>query len=177
MGIELSFCAKSRWRVWASEIVISSAGLEQALGVGFRFEGCDLVKQGFSGMAHVSRGQVGWLAGVLGPHLLQQGFDNAGELLPGVLRLWAVPIQDAVEEHHVGGHLLDGRALVVVSPLGGGDQQAQDQRGERRDEGQPLLHGIFGLPAQMMSRQNTPDQHPDQRAGQHASERDTGNGE
>ncbi len=153
--------------------MVSSARALSAFWASFcRREVRDFVVHGLPGRPGLAGRQVRGSDALVGPEAMLDRFDGPPEQLAGLLRFRAVLGQDAVEQHDLGGQFLDGAVLGVVGPLGGGDQQAEHDGGERRHRPHPQLHDVFRVRAQVMLGQETLEEHRDQCDAEDAREHD-----
>jgi hypothetical protein len=80
-----------------------------------------------------------------------------------------------VEENDVGRQLQYFRVFGIEGTLRRGDQQAQDERRERRDGPNGQLYDVSAVRPQMMIRESSPERRADCCAAERESKYDQGN--
>ena len=89
---------------------------------------------------------------VFGPEPLDRRGDQAVECRPRVLCFGSVAGQRSVEQNKIGRQLLKTRPLRVKRTLGRCNQEAENERGQRRDQTRSQLDDLFGLGGEMTLR-------------------------
>ena len=156
---------------------LARPGEQFALVVGLRREQAEFLAHGLHAGAALDGGEDGHAGVVRGPEALDGSGEGLAQFVADGLGVRAVIGEHLVQVEDFGAGLDEAGVERVVGAFGGADEQAEDERGEGRDDADAQLDGVVRFLVQVMLGQKVLQLHAEQKSAKHAARADDGDEE